>query len=79
MHKAIGSRSHAVIIDHGLMRKNEVEDCIEALKQGLGVNIHSYDESEIFLSKLAGEIDPERKRKIIGNQFIFSLIELLKI
>jgi len=78
LHKAIGSRSHAVIIDHGLMRKNEVEDCVEALKQGLGVNIHSYDESEIFLSKLAGEIDPERKRKIIGNQFIFSFDRIAK-
>ena len=72
LHKAVGGRSHAVIIDHGLMRKNEVSDCVEALADGLGVNIHAYDESEIFLSKLKGVLDPEKKRKIIGNQFIYS-------
>ena len=68
----MGSRSHAVIIDHGLMRKNEVSECVEALADGLGVNIHAYDESKIFLSKLKGVVDPEKKRKIIGNQFIYS-------
>tara|TARA_B100000242_G_scaffold266082_1_gene214659 strand:- start:81 stop:1628 length:1548 start_codon:yes stop_codon:yes gene_type:complete len=72
LHKAIGSRSHAVIIDHGLMRKNEVSECVDALADGLGVNIHAYDESKIFLSKLKGVLDPEKKRKIIGNQFIYS-------
>ncbi len=72
LHKAVGSRSHAVIIDHGLMRKNEVSECVEALADGLGVNIHAHDESKIFLSKLKGVVDPEKKRKIIGNQFIYS-------
>ena len=72
LHKAVGNRSHAVIIDHGLMRKNEVHKCVEALADGLGVNIHAYDESKTFLSKLKGVIDPEKKRKIIGNQFIYS-------
>ncbi len=72
LHKAIGKQSHAVIIDHGLMRKNEVEHCVESLNQGLGVNINSYDESKLFLSKLVGVSDPEKKRKIIGNQFIKS-------
>ncbi len=78
LHKAVGDRSHAVIVDHGLMRKNEVKECVEALKNGLGVNIHAYDESEIFLSKLEGEVDPEKKRKIIGNQFIFSFDRIAK-
>ena len=72
LHKAVGSRSHAVIIDHGLMRKNEVSECVEALADGLGVNINAYDESKIFLSKLKGVLDPEKKRNIIGNQFIYS-------
>ena len=66
MHRAVGDRSQAVIIDHGLMRKNEVQECVEALRNGLGVNIHAYDESDIFLSKLEGEVDPEKKRKIIA-------------
>jgi len=70
--KAIGTRAHAVLIDHGLMRINEADECVNALKIGLGVNINSYDESEVFLSKLKGVTDPEEKRKIIGNQFIIS-------
>ena len=77
-HKAVGERSHAVIIDHGLMRKNEVKECVEALKDGLGVNINAYDESNIFLSKLKGVVDPEKKRKIIGNQFIYSFDTIAK-
>ena len=72
IHKAIGDQSIAVLIDHGLMRKNEAEACVTALKKGLKLNIHKYDESEIFLSKLKGVFDPEEKRKIIGNQFIKS-------
>ena len=72
LHKAIGDRSTAVLIDHGLLRSNEARDCVNALKTGLGVNIHSYDESEYFLSKLKCITDPEEKRKIIGNQFIYS-------
>ena len=72
LHKAIGKQSHAVIIDHGLMRKNEVKQCIHNLNNGLGVNIHGYDESKVFLSELAEVSNPEMKRKIIGNQFIKS-------
>ena len=72
LHKAIGSQSTAVLIDHGLLRKNEARDCVRALKSGLGVNINMFDESDIFLSKLKGVTDPEKKRKIIGNQFIYS-------
>lgn len=72
MHKAIGDRCHSVLIDHGLLRKNEAADCVSALKKGLGVNIHSVDDSEIFLKKLTGISEPEQKRKIIGEQFIRS-------
>ena len=79
IHKAIGNQSTAVLIDHGLMRKNEAEICVAALKKGLGVNIHSYDESSVFLSKLNNKKDPEEKRKIIGNQFIESFEKISKI
>ncbi len=72
MHKAIGDRSTAVLIDHGLMRKNEAKNCVAALKDGLGVNIHCFDESDLFLTQLTDITDPEKKRKIIGNQFIYS-------
>ncbi|MBH90923.1 MAG: glutamine-hydrolyzing GMP synthase [Candidatus Marinimicrobia bacterium] len=72
INKAVGNKCFAVLIDHGLLRKNEAKDCVNALKQGLGMNIHLYDESELFFSRLKGVEDPEQKRKIIGDQFIKS-------
>ena len=78
IHKAIGDQSIAVLIDHGLMRKNEAQSCVVALKKGLGANIHNFDESELFLSKLEGKKDPEEKRKIIGSQFIESFERISK-
>lgn len=71
-HRAIGDQAVAVLIDHGLLRKNEAHQCITALKGGLGVNIHLVDEQDTFLEKLDGIKDPEQKRKIIGEQFIRS-------
>ena len=70
LHKAIGSRSTCVFIDHGLLRKNESDQVMGTLKDGLGLNIHKYNYAETFLSKLKGITDPEKKRKIIGEQFI---------
>ncbi|OUW78265.1 MAG: GMP synthase (glutamine-hydrolyzing) [bacterium TMED217] len=72
MNKIAGEKCFAVLIDHGLMRKDEAKNCVKALKKGLGINIHLYDESELFFSRLKGVIDPEEKRKIIGDQFIKS-------
>jgi len=72
INKSVGHKCFAVLIDHGLLRKNEAKDCVEALKEGLGINIHLYDESELFFSRLKGIKDPEKKRKIIGDQFIES-------
>ena len=51
---------------------NEATECVHALQDSLRVNIHLEDESDKFLQKLAGVTDPEEKRKIIGNQFIYS-------
>ena len=78
LHKAIGENSIAVLIDHGLLRKDEAIDCVNALQSGLGVNIKSFDESKSFLSKLTSITDPEKKRKIIGNEFIFSFERIAK-
>lgn len=72
VHRAIGDRCTSVLIDHGLLRKNEAAECVAALKEGLGINVQSFDESGVFLAKLAGILDPEGKRKIIGEQFIRS-------
>ncbi|MBA65226.1 MAG: glutamine-hydrolyzing GMP synthase [Candidatus Marinimicrobia bacterium] len=78
VNKAIGENMHAVLIDHGLMRKNEAKDCKNFLKNGLGIEINLYDESKIFLEKLKGVVNPEEKRKIIGNQFIYSFNRIAK-
>ena len=78
LHKAIGENSISVMIDHGLLRKNEALNCVEALQKGLGVNIKSYDESKSFLSKLKSITAPEKKRKVIGNEFIYSFERISK-
>mgnify|MGYP003328885357 CR=1 FL=1 len=52
INKAIGYRMHAVLVDHGLMRENEAEECRKFLKNGLSIEINLYDESEVFFLKL---------------------------
>lgn len=69
LHRAIGSRLHAVYVNTGLLRKHEFPNVISLLS-GLGVNLHPYDGSELFLGRLAGVVDPEQKRKIIGTTFV---------
>ncbi|TPX33674.1 GMP synthase (glutamine-hydrolysing) [Synchytrium endobioticum] len=67
---AIGDRFHAILVDNGVMRLNECQDVLKILSQGLGINVHLADASELFLGRLKGVTDPEKKRKIIGNTFI---------
>ncbi|KAF8313696.1 GMP synthase [Clavulina sp. PMI_390] len=70
MHEAIGDRFHAVLVDNGVLRENEAAQVKAMLSADLGVNLTVVDASDLFLSKLAGVEDPEKKRKIIGNTFI---------
>jgi GMP synthase (glutamine-hydrolysing) len=70
MHQAIGDRFHAILVDNGVLRKNEAKQAQEMLTNGLGVNLTVVDASQLFLSRLAGVTDPEKKRKIIGSTFI---------
>jgi GMP synthase (glutamine-hydrolysing) len=67
MREAIGDRFKAVFIDNGCMRFNEREEVKEMLGQHLGINLTVVDAGELFLSRLAGVSDPEKKRKIIGS------------
>ena len=67
--KAIGKNLYAVFVDNGLLRKNEFISVSETLGQ-LDINLYTVDASDLFLDKLKGVSDPERKRKIIGNTFI---------
>jgi GMP synthase (glutamine-hydrolysing) len=68
--RALGERLTCVFVNNGVLRKNEFEKVQQNLRQHLGLNVDAVDASERFLSKLAGVSDPERKRKIIGNEFI---------
>ncbi len=67
--KAIGGQLTCIFVDHGLMRKNEGDE-VEAAFADSGVNFVRVNAGERFLGKLAGIVDPERKRKIIGEEFI---------
>jgi len=78
LHKAIGDRSRCVFIDNGLLRKNESNEVMGTLKEGLGLNINRFDFSDRFIEKLKGISDPEKKRKIIGEQFIRSFEKSMK-
>lgn len=67
---AIGDKLTCIHIDSGLMRLNESEEVVKLFKDNLNLNVIHVDASELFLSRLAGEINPETKRKIIGKTFI---------
>ena len=68
--KAIGKQLVCVHVNHGLMRKNESESVIKMFREGLDANLIYVDATDHFLGLLAGVSDPERKRKIIGKEFI---------
>ena len=68
--KAIGKQLVCVHVNHGLMRKGESEQVIEVFGKELNANLIYIDATDRFLNLLAGEADPEKKRKIIGNEFI---------
>jgi len=70
MHEAIGDRFQAIMVDNGVLRANEANEVNKMLNQHLGVNLKVVDASDLFLSRLNGVEDPEKKRKIIGNTFI---------
>jgi GMP synthase (glutamine-hydrolysing) len=70
VHQAIGDRLVCVFVDHGLMRKNEGDQVIATFRDHFRVPLIPVAAEERFLAKLKGVIDPEQKRKIIGNEFI---------
>ncbi|MDO4775465.1 MAG: glutamine-hydrolyzing GMP synthase [Aerococcaceae bacterium] len=71
LQKAIGDQLTCIFVDHGLLRKGEGDQVMESLGGKFGLNIIRVDAKERFLSKLAGVSDPEEKRKIIGNEFVY--------
>ena len=71
IHKAIGDQLTCIFVDHGLLRKGEAESVMKTFRDGFNMNVIKVDAKDRFLSKLAGISDPEQKRKIIGNEFIY--------
>ncbi len=67
IYQAIKDRLIPIFVDNGLLRKGEVEEICQVFKY---MNLHFVDASEAFLRELKGVVDPEKKRKIIGNRFI---------
>lgn len=70
LNRAIGDRFHAVMVDNGLLRKDEAALVLKRLREDCGVNLTLVDAAEEFLGALDGVSDPEAKRKIIGHTFI---------
>lgn len=68
--KAIGKNLTCIFVDHGLLRKNEGDEVEKIFTENYDLNFIRVDAKDRFLQKLAGVTDPERKRKIIGEEFI---------
>ncbi|MGD7009570.1 glutamine-hydrolyzing GMP synthase [Metabacillus sp. 84] len=71
IHKAIGDQLTCIFVDHGLLRKDEAEGVMKTFSEGFNMNVIKVDAKERFMAKLQGVSDPEKKRKIIGNEFIY--------
>ncbi|PSH61231.1 glutamine-hydrolyzing GMP synthase [Phyllobacterium sophorae] len=70
IHEAVGDQLTCILVDHGLMRKNEAADVVAMFREHYNLPLILVDASERFISALEGESDPEKKRKTIGRLFI---------
>ncbi len=70
IHEAVGDQLTCILVDHGLMRKNEAAEVVEMFRQHYNLPLILVDASDRFISALEGEADPEKKRKTIGRLFI---------
>ncbi|WP_278926743.1 glutamine-hydrolyzing GMP synthase [Staphylococcus auricularis] len=71
LHKAIGDQLTCIFVDHGLLRKGEGDMVMEQFGEGFNMNIIRVNAKDRFMKKLEGVSDPEQKRKIIGNEFVY--------
>jgi GMP synthase (glutamine-hydrolysing) len=70
VHRAVGDRLTAVFVDHGLLREGEAEEVVRAFRDAFPLRLVHVQAGPRFLSRLAGESDPERKRRIVGEEFV---------
>ncbi|WP_341785172.1 glutamine-hydrolyzing GMP synthase [Lactococcus garvieae] len=71
LQRAIGDQLTSIFVDHGFLRKDEGDQVMNMLGDKFGLNIIRVNAEERFMNKLAGVSDPEKKRKIIGNEFVY--------
>ncbi|MDR0297371.1 MAG: glutamine-hydrolyzing GMP synthase [Streptococcaceae bacterium] len=71
LQRAIGNQLTSIFVDHGFLRKGEADQVMETLGGKFGLNIVKVDAQKRFMDKLLGLSDPEEKRKIIGNEFVY--------
>ncbi len=78
IHEAIGDQLECIFINNGLLRKAEAQKVQDTFREHFRIRLHYVDASRRFLDKLKGIVDPEQKRKIIGNEFIFVFEDMAK-
>jgi GMP synthase (glutamine-hydrolysing) len=78
LNKAIGKQLSCVFINHGLLRQDEEKEVVRLFKEHLGINLIYVDAEKRFLARLKGVADPEKKRKIIGDQFAKEFVTVAK-
>jgi GMP synthase (glutamine-hydrolysing) len=78
VHQAVGDQLTCIFVDNGVLRKNEAEQVMDRFREKLHLRVVRVDASERFLRRLAGVANPERKRKIIGREFIAVFTEEAK-
>jgi len=78
IHKAIGKQMVAIFVNNGLLRKNEDKIVQTVFRKNFRVNLKYVDATNVFLSKLRGVTEPEAKRKIIGNEFVYVFQRAMK-
>jgi len=78
LHKAIGDRLYCVFVNNGVLRKDEAKKVVERYQKNMKLNLIYVDASKRFLDKLKGVEDPEKKRKIIGKEFVAVFMEEAK-
>ncbi len=78
MHKAIGDQLRCVFINHGLLRQDEEKEVVKLFKDHIGIDIIYVNAEKQFLGKLKGITDPEKKRKIIGEEFANVFVDVVK-
>jgi GMP synthase (glutamine-hydrolysing) len=78
VHRAIGNQLKCIHVDNGLMRRGESAEVVHTFRDHFGIDLDFVDVTDLFLSRLAGVVEPEKKRKIIGKAFIDVLAEEAK-